>query len=188
LLGALLVLYGLVALGAIPDPPFPFDPGLFGLETRASVTLPLIVIAGLGSAVLLRRQGITAAAAPDAAVPAVGAVACLACLALWIANPYLALLAAPAAHPWLLCARAPGPLRATLSVSLSLLACLPVVLALASVSEALELGAAAPWTFVLMIADGQIGLVTTLAGCLLAGALLGGVALALRRNPIPAAA
>jgi hypothetical protein len=61
-----------------------------------------------------------------------------------------------------------------------LLALVPLAAALAAVSAALDLGLSAPWTFTLMIADGQIGLLETLAGCVLAGALAGAVVVAAR--------
>ncbi len=183
--GALLALYGLAIVGAVPRPPFPFDPGLYGLGTRAAITVPLIVGAGLASAAVLRWRGVTASTAPATATAAVGLVAAAACAVLWVANPYLALLAAPAAHVWLLAARSPGAIRALLSIALSALACAPLIAALAAVSGALDLGADAPWTFAIMVADGQIGLSTTLPACFLAGALLGGIVLCVRRAPLP---
>ena len=89
---------------------------------------------------------------------------------LWLANPYLALLLVPAAHVWLLAAGRPRRRGRA-------------VRALRDgrrlgagdrrgrrVAGALELGAAAPWTLTLMVADGQIGLGVTLPFCFLAGA------------------
>lgn len=184
-LGALLALYGLALIGVVPDPPFPFDPGLYQLGGRAAVALPLILAAGIVTAVLLRRRNVTASAAPGAAVAAVGLVAALACSALWLANPYLALLAVPLAHVWLLAARRPGALRAAAAVALGAIACLPVLAALVAVASALELGSDAPWTLTIMVADGQVKLVTMLASCFLAGGALGAIALCLRREPLP---
>ena len=116
-----------------------------------------------------------------AAVPAIGLVAVAACLLAWLANPYLGLLLVPAAHAWLLAGGAPGPTRGALGVGVAALACVPVIAALAAVSSALDLGRGAPWTFALMVADGQIGLVTMVSACFVAGALVGGAALCLRR-------
>jgi hypothetical protein len=53
-----------------------------------------------------------------------------------------------------------------------------VVAALTAVSQALELGADAPWTLMIMVADGQLGLGMTASTCFLVGGLLGAVALA----------
>jgi hypothetical protein len=64
----------------------------------------------------------------------------------------------------------------------ALLALVPLAAGLLAVSAALDLGFSAPWTFTLMIADGQIGLLETLAGCMVAGALAGAVVVA-RRPP-----
>ncbi len=182
--GALAALYGLAVVGAIPRPEFPFDPGLYGLGTRAAVTLPLIVIAGLVSALLLVRRGVGAAGAPPASLAAVGVVAVAACAALWFANPYLALLAVPAAHVWLLATGRPGVARGALTALAALVSIAPLIAALAAVSGALDLGATAPWTWTLIVADGQLGLAVVLAGCFLAGALLGSVTLAAGRREV----
>jgi hypothetical protein len=180
--GALAALYALAIVGAVPRPPFPFDPGLYGLGTRAAIMLPVILLTGIGSAGLLRRRGVTARAAPPAALAGLGVVSVAACGLVWLANPYLALLMAPAAHVWLLAAGTPGPARGTLAIAGATLACLPAIAALAAVSDALELGGRAPWTFTLMIADGQIGLPIIAAACFLAGALVGAIALSVRRR------
>jgi hypothetical protein len=58
------------------------------------------------------------------------------------------------------------------------LSALPIAAALAEIGSALELGADAPWTFTLMVADGQIGFEMVLAGAFLAGSLIGAAALA----------
>ena len=179
-IGALAALFGLAIVGAIPRPEFPFDPGLYGLGTRAAVTLPLIVVAGLASAYALRRYGVAAAAAPAGAIAGVGVVAVAACATLWLANPYLGLLAVPAAHVWLVAASGSGLTRGLLAAIAALIALIPVLAAIASVSAALDLGGTAPWTWVLMIADGQISLVIALASAFLAGSLLGAVSLAAR--------
>ncbi len=179
--GALAALYALAIVGAIPSPDFPFDPSLYDLGGRAAIAFVAIAAVAAASAWVLRRRGITARAAPDGSGTAgLGAVAALAALAVWIANPYLALLAAPLAHTWLAAARPrsrPGRLGAGLACAL---ACLPLAAALVSVSGALDLGTGAPWTFTLMIADGQIGLPTMLALCFLAGTLAGTLALIAR--------
>lgn len=179
--GALLMLYALAIVGLVPSPDFPFDPALYELGVRAGITLVLVVLTGVASVVLLRRTGVGGAGAPPAAVPAIGLVVVAACLLAWLANPYLGLLLVPAAHAWLLADGAPGPTRGALAVGAAALACVPVIAALAAVSSTLDLGAGAPWTFALMIADGQIGLATMVSACFVAGALVGGAALCLRR-------
>ena len=179
--GGLAVLYALSFVGAVPRPDFPFDPGLYGLGTRALIVFAVIALVAAASAWLLRRRGITARAAPDATPYGLGLVSALAALALWFANPYLALLAAPAAHVWLL-SGAESVGRRALAAAACALVCVPVLAALAAVAAALDLGADAPWTYSLMVVDGQIGLPTMLALSFLAGATVGVLALVLRRR------
>ena len=72
-------------------------------------------------------------------------------------------------------------------IAAAVVACVPLLLALMAISGDLDLGAAAPWTFTLMLADGQIAFVVAAAGCFIGGALLGTIALATRRSaPVPA--
>jgi hypothetical protein len=179
--GALAVLYGLAAVGAVPRPPFPFDPGLYELGARAAVTFAVIALVAAGSAWLLRSRGITAARAPEPAVCGVGAVAAAGSAALWLANPYLALLMTPIPHLWLLSAGAPTVTRRVAVVIASVIAAVPLLAAFVAVATALELGAEAPWTFAIMVADGQIGFLTSLSLCFLGGALVGATGLALSR-------
>jgi hypothetical protein len=177
--GALALLYGLALVGLVPRPPFPFDPGVVGLGARGAITFVAMVVVVVASGLLLRRRNITATAAPAAALAACGAVAVVACVAIWFANPYLALFVAPTAHVWLLAARRARAARIRAGV-VAVLALAPLAAALAAVAGALDLGPSAPWTFAIMVADGQIGLLEVAAGCLLAGALAGAVILAVR--------
>jgi hypothetical protein len=180
--GALAALYALAIVGAVPRPAFPFDPGLYGLAARGAIVFAVIAAVAAASAWLLRSRGITAGRAPAAAVCGLGAVSVAACAALWLVNPYLALLVVPVSHLWLLAAGDRTTLRRVVVVLASGLACVPAFAALVAVSEALKLGLDAPWTFSLMVADGQIGLATMLALGFLAGALAGAIALVFGRT------
>jgi hypothetical protein len=175
--GAVAVLYGLALVGLVPRPPFPFDPGVVGLGARGAITFAAMLIVAVASAFVLHRRNITAAAAPTAALAACGAIGVAACLAIWLANPYLALFLAPTAHVWLLAGRSGRGVRIG-TVAGAVLALLPVAAAFAAVAAALDLGPGAPWTFTIMVADGQIGLLPVIGGCLLAGALAGAAILA----------
>jgi hypothetical protein len=104
----------------------------------------------------------------------------------WIANPYLGVLLAPAAHVWLVGAAVAGRWRVSVAAVAAGASLLPIVLALAGIASALELGAEAPWTLLLMVADGQIGIWVALGLCFLVGALVGTVA-ASRDHPEPEA-
>jgi hypothetical protein len=183
--GALAVLYGLALVGIVPRPEFPFDPGLEPLGARATVALTVLALVAVASAVFLRVSGVTGAAGPPSAVPALGAITVAAGLLLWLANPYLALLAVPIAHVWLLADRtAPGGRGARVAAAV-VIACIPVAAALIAVSRALELGADAPWTLTIMVADGQLGLGIMVPACFLAGAVLATIALATARDRAP---
>jgi hypothetical protein len=181
-IGALAVLYGLALVGVIPRPPFPFDPALHPVGARAVISLVAILAAGLASAAVLRLLRVTGTTAPGSAVAALGALTSAAALVLWLANPYLALLATPVAHLWLLADAPPSRRRGAAVTVCAALAALPVIAALASVSGALDLGSDAPWTLTIMVADGQLGLAVTAASCFLIGGLLGSVALAWSRG------
>jgi hypothetical protein len=178
-IGALGTLYALATIGVVPRPEFPFDPGEYPLGARGVVSIGLMLIVGGASAYALRRFGVTGTRAPGGSVAALGAIAAGAGLLLWLANPYAALLAVPAAHVWLVADGTPRLARATLTALGAVLSVVPVVLALGAVSAALELGGDAPWTLTLMVADGQIGFAVVLAGCFLGGSLAGATALAI---------
>lgn len=179
LIGALATLYGLAVAGLVPRPRFPFDPGTFPAGARAALAFALIAIALALSGFALRRFRITGAAAPVGSLAAVGLIVSLAAGVLWLTNPYLALLAAPAANVWVLADAPAGRRRAALVLIAALASLVPIAAALSSVAGALALGADAPWTFTLMVADGQIGFTAMLSGAVIAGGLLAATALAL---------
>jgi hypothetical protein len=181
-IGALALLYALALVGLVPRPPFPFDPGLYGLGLRGAATFVLIALAIGASAVALRLRNVTAEAAPGQSLVACGAIAAVACLAIWLVNPYLALFVAPLGHVWVVATK-PGARGRVGAIAAAVLAVLPIVAALVAVAAALDLGASAPWTFAIMVADGQIGLFEVAAGCLLAGAVAGAIVLAGRSQP-----
>jgi hypothetical protein len=179
-IGALAVFYALALVGLVPQPDFPFDPGLYGLGARGAVTFALMLLVGVGSVLLLRERNITAAAAPEGAFAACAAIAVVALLVIWFVNPYLALLLTPTAHVWLLAAQPRRAAQARTAIA-ALVALVPFAAALLAVASALDLGPSAPWTFALMVADGQVGLLEMLAGSMLGGALAGAVIVAARR-------
>lgn len=177
--GALATLYALAAVGIVPRPEFPFDPGKYELGARAVISFVLMLAVGAVSAVLLRLRKTTGTRAPAGTAAGIGLVSVAALLVLWIVNPYAALLAVPAAHVWVLADGTPSRLRTGLTFAAAALAVVPTVAALGSVTGVLEVGSDAPWTLTLLVADGQIGFFDVLAGCFLAGSLLGACALAL---------
>ena len=152
------------------------------------MTLALVLIAAGASVAILRFRRRRPAGAPPAAGPALGAISSAACFALWLANPYMALLLAPAAHAWLLTAGTPGAAGRGVRALVALITFVPALAAVAAVATALELGRDAPWTLTLMVADGQIGLGVTLPLCFIAGGVAGTVALLVRMRTLPAPA
>ena len=110
---------------------------------------------------------------PHALAAAAGLVTGGALLVLWLLNPYLTLLLFPAANVWLLPARAAGPPRAPVVGGRGLIS---LVGAIAACGHGLGLsstsGSPAPWHLLLMIADGQIGLGTSIVWCVLLGGLI----------------
>jgi hypothetical protein len=178
-IGGLAIFYLLVLVGLVPNPPFPFDPGLFPTGARGAVTFAIVVIVVIASALVIRLRR-NAPGLPEAATPALGALTAAAGLVLWLANPYLALLLVPAAHIWLLTAGEPGAVGRGVRGFVTVAAWVPAIAAAAAVAQVLDLGGSAPWTLALMVGDGQIGLGVTLPLCFLAGGLVGTLVLLVR--------
>lgn len=157
------------ALEVIASPPYPFDPGRLSLGLPELLLLLVIAgatVAGYALAGLLRPPR---RPAREALIPALGAAASAGALAIWLLNPFLALLFVPLAHAWLLEAR-PGRGPRVLAAVVGLLCLLPVLLALRSSAAAVGAG---PWDVVVTLSDGQIPLPTALAAALLLGAQAG---------------
>lgn len=182
---ALLLAYGLGIVGLVPAPRFPYDPSRFPAGIEAPIAFVALAAAVALSALLVRPTRTPLDAEPHTLAAASGLLLGFALLGLWLLNPYLALLLAPAAHVWLLPARASGPPRAALVALAALLALVPAAAAFATVAAQLDLGASAPWHLLLLVEDGQIGLLTCLLLCALLGGLIAGVAAASARGVTP---
>ena len=103
---------------------------------------------------------------------AAGLMTGLSIFGIWLLNPYLALLLAPAAHVWLLGARAAGPVRPATLAAIAAASLLPALIAFITVAQQLDLGAGAPWQFLLLVEDGQVGFLISLLGCGVIGGLI----------------
>jgi hypothetical protein len=156
-LAAALGLFYLLALaGIVPRPEFPFDPG--SITVGASEVVVVAVLAGVAFGVWRRLGGnrMPTELDPRAAASALGGLACLAVIAIWIANPFLALLAVPLAHVWILPA-GPGRARNRIAVGFSaVLAFVPIAIAVASAAARLGLGLSLPWQGLVMVGDGGV--------------------------------
>jgi hypothetical protein len=183
-LAALLFFYFLSLVELVASPTFPFDPNLYGVGAGQVVVMVLLFCVAAGSLYAIRGWRVPAVLPSAAAVPALGAVSTLAVFGAWLANPFLALLLVPTAHVWVTCGSRRGPLAWPIVVSVAAISLLPAAAALAHVSG--SLGSAAPWLLLLMVSDGQFGFGMMLALCLVAGGLLGIVAVSLRTGHPPA--
>ncbi len=185
------VLGWLGVLGPMPAPPvlasaLPFA----GRGATAVVAIALtFALAWLLWGALVRRLGWGVRPDPDATglsmllvLLAVGALA-------WLENPYVALLALPALHLWLVLAEperlALGPVaRRVASLALVALGLAPLALLIAFYAHQLGLGVGdVAWTGVLLLATGHVGLAGAVLwsvafGCAAAAATLAARALA----------
>ena len=187
LLAALFLLYLMAIVGIVAQPDFPFDPNRFGVGPGQAIAMTfLVAVVGAGY-YAIRCWRVPTAIPLIAAAPALATASVLGALLAWVVNPYLALLLVPIPHVWLLCARRAGPLPWPAVLLAAVVSALPVFAAFGDVAGRLDLGAASPWQLLLMVDDGQIGFGTMLSLCVLAGCLVGIVALA-ARGPVPARA
>lgn len=177
-LAGLLLAYLLGVVGLIPDPAFPYDPGEVDAGAAAPLSFVAIAAACALAGLLIRPLRIPLDAEPHTLAAAAGLVMGFAVLGVWFLNPYLALLLAPAAHVWLLPARASGPPRAWTVALVAAVTLAPAVVAYLTVAAQLDLGLAAPWHLLLLITDGQLGLLMSLLWCALLGGLIASVSAA----------
>lgn len=183
----------LALLGTTPElPGAPVSPGLYPFDGPAVAVLAVLTLVVAGSWRVLRRLVTrTNPALGDAAAPGAG-VACalvlgLMLLALWVVNPFSALILAPALHLWLLCVLIdpPPPARVRIAMVLGGLL-LPAMLALYDLSV-LDLDPlAGAWYLFLLVVGGHVSTASALVGCVLAGVLGSLVSIVrVRRRPAP---
>ncbi len=177
-LAALSLLYLLALFGLVPRPGFPYDPARFTAGSEAPIAFGVLAAAFVLAGLLIRPMRTPLDIEPHTLAAAAGILCGFALLGIWLLNPYLALLLAPAAHVWLLPARAAGPPRTVLVAIVAVLSAAGALAAFATVSAHLDLGASGPWNLLLMIADGQIGPVMSILWCALIGGLIACVAAA----------
>ena len=185
----------LALLGATPDlPGAPVAPALYPFDGPAVAVLVVIALVvafswwGLRRLVARTEPALADASAPGAAV-ACALVLSVAVLALWVVNPFSALILTPALHLWLLSVLIdPSPgLRVRIALVLGGLL-LPVLLVLYDLAT-LELDPlAGAWYLLLLVTGGHVSFASALVGCVLAGVLGSLVSiLRVRRRPPPEA-
>ena len=175
--------------GAVEPPTAPVSPDLVPVDAGALGVMAGVVMVVVGSWLLLRR--VVVAADPELAAPAApGAAVALTLamtagtLALWLVNPFSALIMIPALHLWMLATLvAPPPGRRTRLALVAGGLVLPMVLVVYQLSVLGLNPIAGAWYLLLLVTGGHIGLVSSLLGCLFAGVLTGVVAVALSPPP-----
>ena len=180
-LAALALAYLLALVGIAPDPEFPFDPGLYGFGWRSAGVMVALVAAFASVAILLRPFALPPVPARETLATALGVVASVSVLGIWLVNPYLGLLCVPLAHVWLLAARPVSPASTAGTIAGIVLALVPLGAAVIHLASRMDLGAEVPWILVLMVTGGQIGFLQAFFGCIVAGGVLGLLALAVPR-------
>ena len=179
----------LALTGATPTPPpAPVPPGDLPLDGPA-----LAVLGGVAAAMALAfALARLLAARPDASLrmpvePGAGVALALAlsvaALLLWLVNPYAGLLAAPAAHLWMLAVlMRPVPRRRTRIVMI-VLGLVPALLVTLYYLVTLSMDPLeGAWYLLLLVTGHSVGLVTTLVACVMLG-VLGGTAEIVLRVP-----
>jgi MFS family permease len=185
-LAILLLAYIVALVGIAPRPRFPFDPGRFAVGWRAAIVFVLLGGA-LAAALAFTRPLRTPRGAPrEGLITTVGVISCAAVGAVWLINPFLALVLVPLAHVWLTTAITDGQTRlAATAAGLSLGLVLPLI-AVVSLAGRLEVGVTVPWHLLLMITGGQLSFPLAVLGCVIAGMLVSVLALALTGGSAPA--
>ena len=179
----------LALTGATPTPPpAPVPPADLPLDGPARAVLGGVA-ASMALAFALARL---LAARPDASLrmpvePGAGVALALAlsvaALLLWLVNPYAGLLAAPAAHLWMLAVlMRPVPRRRTRIVMI-VLGLVPALLVTLYYLVTLSMDPLeGAWYLLLLVTGHSVGLVTTLVACVMLG-VLGGTAEIVLRVP-----
>lgn len=192
----------LALVGLLPDaPPAPIPPGQISIDAAGAVALGLIAAALVGSWVLVRprlmerrrrRRGSPEDLAANGRAPegaeelaAAGAVTALAlsvaALAVWIVNPYAALLLVPAVHLWMLAMVAePSRPAAGLLVGLGLL--LPAGVAVYYLARLSLDPLEGAWYLLMLVTGHHVGLPTVLLGGVLLGLLGSTIAIVAARG------
>lgn len=180
LLAALAVALGCALVGLLPELRAPL-PAAFGAGAGGVAAVVAILAAALGTAVALGGWRGPSGVPRGSAIAATGLVASLSGLAMWLANPYAALLAAPGCHAWVVLAGRGGdsPGRRAVAVVAALAGALPGLGALALASSSELLGGGSPWWALAALGDGRLNLGVVLSGCFLLGALAAVISLAL---------
>ncbi|MFL5822548.1 MAG: hypothetical protein ACJ764_03810 [Solirubrobacteraceae bacterium] len=129
-----------------------------------------------------RRRELEEAAGRGAG-PAAGVlvVLCIVALAVWVSNPFAALLVLPALHLWIWVVTPDVRLPLPVTIVLLLLGLAPIALVATYFAQTLGLGPlGVAWEGVLLLAGGAVGLLSAIEWAVLAGCAVSVVLIALR--------
>jgi hypothetical protein len=176
-------------IGAAPSAPAPTGALPFDAAAGRTVAVVLLtfLLAWLLWAVLLRRVRLSGR--PDPEVAGLPVVLLLSGLgtAVWLSNPYTALLLLPAMHLWLALAAPELRPRRPFALGLLLIALAPLIMLIAFYARALGMGPGeAAWSAVLLVAGGNIGLGSAILWSLGLGCAAGAALLAILPSAAPA--
>jgi hypothetical protein len=147
--------------------------GIFALALALCVAIGAVVLLRPFAANLARRER-----SSEGAVPALMLVFLAAAIAIWVANPFAALLLVPALHLWLLALNPDLRLALPLRLVLVALGVVPVALIAAYYSVTLGYGPIdAIWTAALLIAGGAVTPLAVVEWSVVLGCVLGAFAI-----------
>jgi hypothetical protein len=191
---AWLWLRALDLVGALDVPAAPVLPDAYPLDAAGAVALGSVVlvavVAWFGLRPLgLRRLGVHGSAAAGGLGAATGMLMCGVVTAVWVFNPYAAMLLVPAAHLWLLAAAPDSRLRGWLGAAVVVAGLLPLLLVAVHYARALGLDPLSlAWLALLATAGGDVSLADAVVLGLVLACLAGLLTVMRTRRRVAAAA
>jgi hypothetical protein len=132
---------------------------------------------------LLRLLAVRGDPASPGAAAATLLVLCAATIAVWVLNPYAALLLVPALHLWLVLGAPELRMRLRVALPLVALGFAPAILVALSYATQFGIGPLdLAWTGVLAVAGGQIGIAAALGWSVVLGCSAAAIAIAVRAS------
>ena len=182
--------HALALAGATPDPPAAaVAPDLYPLDGAAGAVLGAVGVAvalawfGLRRLVTRTDAALADRSNPGAAV-AVALVLGLTTLAMWLVNPFSALILVPGVHLWILATLTdPPPRRRARLVMVAAGLLLPALLVL---YDLITLGVdplSGLWYMLLLVTGGHVSLVSSLLACVMTAAIASVLAIASAEHP-----
>ncbi|MGZ4203350.1 MAG: M28 family peptidase, partial [Thermoleophilaceae bacterium] len=183
--------------GIVADPPpAPLPPDMRPLHAGDAITLGVLaavavlvwLVGGRWTRGVGRRRSVLDPADPGAGT-AVALVLSVATALVWLINPFAALMLVPALHLWLIAATANVPRRGAAPILLVAAGLLPIAIVVIYYLDALSIGPLhGLWYLFLLVASGDIGVLTCVFASLLVAAFGSLVAVLVARARRPPAA